>query len=317
MPQKFGATHAIKQSQFSHLKAHKLQSRLKKLKPFLESTYDRFHNPKFLSTDPILNVHQFSDPRDREIAAFFSAFLAYGNVKQINKSVSKLLHLMKNAPYDFIFNLNIQNEKKRFSDFKHRFTDAEDILCTCYLLHQVYNSNADLQSFFQIGYNPEDSYLDRAASIFLERLFNLKFTPYFDRDFMLKKSSFKHFLPDPARGSACKRLWLFLRWMCRPDDGVDLGVWDKMPYSKLLMPLDTHVFRIGTNLGLITRKSPDLVASKEMTKNLSIVSQNDPTRYDFSLCRVGILKECPTVLDKTHCKSCGFYSICETRKKLL
>lgn len=290
--------------------------KIKKLLPFLEETYDLYHKADYLSTDPLLNVHRFKDKKDREIVAFFSAFLAYGNVTQINKSIAKLLVAMDNQPYDFIYNLDNCAAGELLNGFKHRFTDEEDILYICFALQKIYRSYGSLEDLFLSGYNERNTDLQNAAAHFIDFFSSSDAAVQGRNEIMRQKSSFKHFLPSPARGSACKRLWLFLRWVCRPDDGIDLKIWSRVPHSKLLMPIDTHIFRIGKNLGLITTSTPNQRAALEMTENLRKLNPADPIKYDFSLCRIGILKQCPSKSELKICNECGFKPVCLTRRAL-
>ena len=46
-----------------------------------------------------------------------------------------------------------------------------------------------------------------------------------------------------GKTSACKRTYMFLRWMVRKNSPVDLGLWDWYSPQKLLIPLDTHVMQ--------------------------------------------------------------------------
>lgn len=286
------------------------------LAPFLERLFISYHRPGYLGTDPLALVHEFSDPEDREFAALFAALLAYGNVKQIQKSLRSLFTAMGGHPAPFVRCFNWSEAQARLEGFKHRFTDAQDILCLCWLLHQAVQASGSLEKAFARGYRPEESDLTSAASRFLDYLHAQEFAPYFDRETMLARGSFKHLIPRADRGSACKRLHLFLRWVIRPADGLDLGAWASIPPSRLLVPVDTHVLRIGQNLGLISGNTSSLEAAREITACLRGADPGDPVRYDFSLCRIGILRACPTASNLEACRSCELHDPCRRRQEL-
>jgi uncharacterized protein (TIGR02757 family) len=118
-----------------------------------------------------------------------------------------------------------------------------------------------------------------------------------------------HLVPDPRKGSASKRLLLWLRWMVRPDDGVDLGLWD-VPASALLIPVDTHVHRIARNLGLTRRKDASWRTAEEITAVLRRFDARDPVRYDFAICHLGVSRSCPSRRDEVKCASCVVRTAC-------
>lgn len=280
------------------------------LAPFLERVYARYHDPCYLGSDPLVVVHGFREPHDREIAALFAALLAYGNVKQINASLARLFDAMEGRPGQFVREFAHSHAHERLRTFKHRFTDAEDVLCLCHLLHQAI-ARQPLETMFARHMRNEESDLVGAASRFIEELLSGGFGPHFSRRRMLAKQSFKHLLPRPDAGSACKRIHLFLRWMVRRADGIDLGLWPSVPASRLLIPVDTHVMRIAANLGLLRRKSASVGAAREITANLRQIDPGDPVRFDFSLCRLGILQECPTSARIEACAACALGEVCE------
>lgn len=283
------------------------------LSTFLEAVYERYHRPEYLVSDPLVMVRSFPDPADREIAALFAALLAYGNVKQINVSLQRLFDGMQTPPRRFIENFDMNKARQTLGGFKHRFADADDILCLSWLLHQAVNTRP-LEEGFRNGIYNDDTDLAFAAGRFVDYLQSFDFAPYFDKNTMLAKSSFKHLLPRADRGSACKRIHLFLRWVVRDDDGIDLGLWPGVSSALLLVPIDTHVMRLSRNLGFTSRQSASLAFSRDVTRRLRKVDRNDPVRFDFALCRLGILKACPTRSDIKACRSCELHSVCHHRR---
>lgn len=282
---------------------------------FLESVYERYHQPAYLGSDPLVMVRAFDDPQDREVAALFAALLAYGNVKQINASLLRLFTAMGGRPGRFIHEFDMDVARVALSGYKHRFSDENDILCLCWLLHQAVQKQS-LEAGFRSAMREGEMDLANAAGRFFDYLHSFSFEPYFDRDSMKARSSFKHLMPRADKGSACKRIHLFLRWMIRGDDGIDLGLWPSVPAALLLVPVDTHILRISTNLGFSTRKAASLEFARDVTRMLRLVDPDDPARFDFSLCRLGILKLCPSKADLQMCERCELQGVCQKRRTL-
>jgi uncharacterized protein (TIGR02757 family) len=293
-----------------------MSRRGRELAPFLDALAERYHKSGYLGSDPLQLVHEFSDGADQEIAGLFCALLAYGNVKQILASLRRLFAAMDGHPARFVLEFEYPYAARRLRGFKHRFTDEEDILCLCYLLHQVMREHGALETLFVQGMDPQDEDLVGAAGRFINRLHSHDFAPHFDRERMLRKGSFKHLLPRADKGSACKRIHLWLRWMVRPADGVDLGLWTRVPAAKLVVPVDTHVLRIAQNLGLVKRRNGSLLAAREITSVLRAADSADPVRYDFAICRLGILKACPSSNSLEQCRPCELHDVCRRRAKL-
>ena len=263
--------------------------RLDQLKQLLDGIFDQYHRPEYLGSDPLLMVHRFSAPEDREIAALFAALLAYGNVKQINASLDRLFTAMEWQPRRFIEQFSWPDASAALRGFKHRFADEYDILCLSWLLHQAL-ARQPLEQIFASCIAPGETDLANAAGRFFDSLQSGSFAPHFNRHEILGRSSFKHLMPRADKGSACKRVHLFLRWMIRPADGVDLGIWQSLSPALLLVPIDTHLFKISRELRLSRLKTPSLEFSRQVTARLRKFDPADPARYDFSLCRLGILK---------------------------
>lgn len=259
-----------------------------RLRKYLEEVYQHYHRPEYLGSDPLVIVRRFESNADREIAALFSALLAYGNVKQINRDLVSLFRSMDWTPAAFLRDFRFAEASRRLDGFKHRFTDRTDVLCLCWLLHQLLR-HSNLETAFVQGWREGETDLVAAASRFCDTLYSMDFGPYLDRSQMLSRTSFKHFLPRADRGSACKRIHLFLRWVVRQNDGIDLGIWKTIAPSRLLIPVDTHILRIAQQLGICSRRSASAAAAREITDHLRHFCPEDPVRYDFSLCRTGIL----------------------------
>ncbi len=241
----------------------------------LEALYSLYNRRCYVHPDPLEFLYDFQDPLDVEVVGFIASSLAYGNVKQILRSVSLVLSKMGPSPSDFLLSSPLNRIANTFSDFKHRFTAGEDLARLLWGVRRVIEIHGSLQKCFMSRLRHDDGTVIPALSAFVKDIFPE------GCDFLI---------PTPGKGSACKRLNLFLRWMVRRDD-VDPGGWDGVPPSKLLVPLDTHMHRIAMTLGLTKRKQADLRTAIEITEAFREVSPRDPVRYDFVLTRFGIRKD--------------------------
>jgi len=243
----------------------------------LERKYEEYNSSSFIETDPISIPHRFSKKQDIEIAAFFSATIAWGNRKSIITSANKLMNLMDNAPHDFVLH-HRDDDLKKLLDFKHRTFNATDTLYFVEFLKQHYLKHESLEDAF-LKSEIKDSQAETLSG-FHSYFFSLEDSPHRTR---------KH-VATPIRGSTCKRMNMFLRWMVRKDkSGVDFGIWKKIKPSQLLIPLDVHVDRTARKLGLIKRKQTDWQTVVELTENLKQFDPKDPVKYDFALFGISVL----------------------------
>jgi uncharacterized protein (TIGR02757 family) len=252
-----------------------------KLKQKLEYHYKAFDKSK-LEPDPLQFPHLFDDEKDIEVMAFIASVFAYGNVKQIINSLKKFLVIANNQPYKFIRNISINN--RREENFIHRFYSSEDILHLFQLLKFVYSELGSLKKLFISGHQETDSNTKNAitnfSNYFLEKA---------QDEFGELSGGLKFMFPLPEKGSACKRMNLFLRWMVRKDE-LDFGLWSEIPTSKLIIPVDTHIARICTQLRLTKRNNVSWQMAEEITENLKKFDPNDPIKYDFAICHIGMRK---------------------------
>ena len=244
----------------------------------LENVYRQYNKRGLISPDPLEFLFAYKNKNDREITALIASSLAYGRVSQILKSISHVLHVMGNSPYEFIKTNDMQYFLSSFAGFKHRFTTGEELADFLHAIKQVIAKYGSLEKCFNVGYNPEHETIHEALTAFVAKLRAESSYP---------KNSL---LPNPALGSACKRLNLFLRWMVRSDD-VDPGGWNKKFASKLIVPLDTHMFHFGRSYGFTARKNADLTAAKEITAAFRKLCPHDPVKFDFAITRFGIRHE--------------------------
>ncbi|MBI5892988.1 MAG: TIGR02757 family protein [Deltaproteobacteria bacterium] len=279
-----------------------------KLKTYLDKLYNSFDR-KSISPDPLEFLHKFKNPKDQEIVGLIASSLAYGKVQMILKSINCVLDIMHWPPYKFTMRFNPKTQAKLFAGFSHRFNTGKDIACLIYFAKQMIESNGSIGGFFLKGYNPDDKNIKQAIASFSKRALMLDSEPVYGKKRLPKNAGIRFFFPSPENGSPCKRLNLYLRWMVRRKD-VDLGLWKEISPSKLIIPLDTHTARISKNIGLTKRKSSDWKTTEEITENLKKLDPDDPVKYDFSLCRLGILDKCPRKKNEEKCGLCLIKEIC-------
>jgi uncharacterized protein (TIGR02757 family) len=237
--------------------------------------YDR----RFLDTDPVGIVRRFDEPEDREIAGLIAAGLAYGRVVSIRRSLESILLVMGPKPARFVESFDPAADAHRFDGFVHRFTRGRDVAILIERVRDAKASAGSLEAYFLTGDDPRSETLGPALDSFGARLFSG----------LPRGHGTRWLLPLPSGGSACKRSCLFLRWMVRPDDGVDCGVWPRVLPSRLVLPLDTHLFKVVRALGWTRRKSAGWAMALEVTERLRAIDPADPIRFDFALSRLGIL----------------------------
>jgi uncharacterized protein (TIGR02757 family) len=248
------------------------------LKEFLDAKVIQYNNPKFIESDPIQVPHQFSIKEDIEIAAFLTATIAWGNRKMIIKNAKKLMQLLGNSPFEFVIN-HQEKELENLKNFVHRTFNNHDLLYFIKALQHIYNNHNGLESVF--SEYAEAHSLQNSIHHFKRIFFEI---PYPVR-------TQKH-ISDPVKGSAAKRINMFLRWMVRKDNaGVDFGIWEKLSPSQLSCPLDIHSGNTARKLGLLKRKQNDAKALFELDTNLRMLDAEDPAKYDFALFGLGVFEK--------------------------
>lgn len=278
------------------------------LKMLLENLYAR-RSFLYRENDPVSFCHRFTNPQDQEIVGLIASTLAYGNVKSIVRSVERVIHKMTPTPRRFIEDLDIRECKDRYSDFKHRFNDATDL---CALFHVARNMIEKADSIGAYVASFHDSRADDVTSTiasFTHDVKTMDFRPIFGSRTPPAHSHFSFLFPSPSNGSACKRLCMYLRWMVRPADGIDLGLWCDISASQLIIPVDSHIERISRFLGFTTRRQPDWRMAIEITAALREFDPHDPVKYDFPLCHLGISEGCNGV-DRSPCLTCPLAHVC-------
>lgn len=244
----------------------------KDLHEYLDEKYNKFDSPSFIETDPISIPHKFSKREDIEISGLISATIAWGQRKSIIKNANYFMALMDNSPFEFVMN-HSKSDLNRFDKAVHRTFNGEDLKFFITSLHNIYSKYNSIEDVFV----KEKSVFDGLCA-FYQEFFSI---PHLDRT--------RRHVANVAKGSAAKRLNMYLRWMVRKDKkGVDFGIWDRISMSDLYLPLDVHTGRISRMLGLLERKQNDWKAVEELTNRLKEFDPNDPVKYDFALFGVGV-----------------------------
>lgn len=248
------------------------------LKEFLDAKVEQYNHPSFLESDPIQIPHRFNLKEDVEISAFLTATIAWGNRKSIINNANRMMELMDNAPYDFILN-HKEADLEKFSGFVHRTFNPIDLCYFITSLKNIYETHGGLENVFANGISKDS--MQPAISNFKHTFFEL---PHQTR-------TTKH-VSDPLKGSAAKRINMFLRWMVRDNStGVDFGLWKSIPTSVLSCPLDVHSGNVGRKLKLLRRKQNDGKALAELDKSLRKLDPIDPVKYDFALFGLGVFEK--------------------------
>lgn len=241
----------------------------------LDVLYHQYNCREQVHPDPLVFLYAYPDIRDREIAGLLASCLAYGRVAQIYKSLSCVLEKMGTSPLVFLKRSTRRSLTEAYIGFSHRFATGENIVTLMLAIKDVLDRYGSIHGCFLSG-------MTSGADTVLPAL--TRFAAAFTAG---NPKGIGHLIPLPERGSACKRLNLFLRWVVRKDD-VDPGGWDQIPASKLIIPLDVHMYRVGVHLGFTLRKQADMRTALEITRAFSQMIPEDPLKYDFTLCRMGM-----------------------------
>ena len=246
------------------------------LKEFLDEKVELYNRPAFIEHDPISIPHRYSKKEDIEISGFLAATIAWGNRKMILRNAGRIMALLDDSPFDFTMNSDEQ-DIERIEGFVHRTFNSTDLIYFLKALQNIYRDKGGLETIFKT-YQTSDS-LQPAIHELHKIFFEL---PY-------EKRTERH-VSDPYKGSAAKKLNMYLRWMIRKDDrGVDFGLWKSIPPSVLSCPLDLHSGNVARKLGILSRKQNDAKAVSELDKVLRKMDKDDPVKYDFALFGLGAI----------------------------
>lgn len=242
----------------------------------LEELAKKYETEDFIKDDPVQFPHRFAKSEDIEIAAFISSIFAFGSRKIFIKKLDDLFKIMNNQPHNFVINF----DPKTLKGFNYRFAKDFDIIEVFQILNKLYKEDKGLKDLFEYGYRLNNSILpmlQTAADYFYSNVKNEV------------GMGFYHLIPNPKNGGAMKRMNMFLRWMVRKPP-VDLGIWDFIPTSELLIPLDTHVSRLSREMGLLKGSRDNFKAVLELTENLRKFDPQDPVKFDFAMFGLGVNK---------------------------
>ena len=265
------------------------------LKAMLDRLYSLYPFAERVEHDPIRFPLRYKEPLDREAVGFISSALAYGRVTLFGAVLEKIFTVMGGHPHEFIASFNPKRDTKKLGGAKYRFQSAEDIAALVYITGQMLRRHGSLEAAFTRHMRPGDEDTGAMIAGFVDEALGIDTSKVYGHD--AKPAGLKQMLPSPD--GASKRMCLYLRWMVRRAD-IDMGLWRSVSPSMLVIPLDTHIGRIGRCLGLTSRSANDWKTALEITRSLRALDPADPLKYDFALCHLGISGECATI----NCEGC-------------
>ena len=251
-----------------------------------------------IDPDPLQLVLRYSGRRDQEVAGLIAAAFAYGRASIVVANAGSVLDAMGRSPHAYLAAFDREEALLRFRSFAHRFHKTRELVDLLDCIAEALAAHGSLGSLFRSCYAADDADIGRSLARFVEALIGRR-----------PSAALRYLLTSPSDGSACKRMNLYLRWMVRRTP-PDLGIWNFVDPSKLVIPLDTHVHRIATFLGLSGRKSADWKTARAITDSLAKLDPADPVRYDFAICRLGILDLCSRRRRKENCEVCLLRDVC-------
>jgi uncharacterized protein (TIGR02757 family) len=284
----------------------------------LEALY-RLYGPESTGTDPILFVGRYASPEDREVVGWIATAFAYGQVRTIQDNVGRLLDALGSRPasaLDRIADFRAFAQES-LSGFRHRFHGASDAATLFYVIARAREQGGgSLRGFFERELRDEDRDVAGLLSRVVARIEAFDYRPALGSRRIPAGSPVRFFFPDPAAGSACKRWNLYLRWMVRRD-ALDFGLWPGIPTDRLVIPTDTHIHRIARRLALTRRRTADWKAARQITDALARFDSRDPVRFDYALCRIGILDICRPRPTLSRCHECPVQEPCSIGRRRL
>lgn len=282
----------------------------------VKTVLDRLYatrSPRHLANDPLSFCHRYPDPADREVAAVIASAFAYGNVAIILRTLESIFAELGPSPRRYVEQFEPKQGLRAFSGFKHRFNDGRDLSALLWAIRLMIAQAGSVEAFFMRGLEPAAEDVTRALNAYSSAVLSQDYGPVFGTQEIPADSYFPFLFPAPVSGSACKRLCMFLRWVVRPVDDIDLGLWRGISTAQLIIPVDTHIQRISGYLGFTRRKSADWRMAREITAALRRFDPVDPVKYDFSLAHLGISAGCDGA-DPLACLSCPIAGICPQAK---
>lgn len=280
----------------------------KEIKATLDRSIEKYSHLRRRDEDPVGIVWNYESDLDREIVGLFASSLAYGRVDLLRPATIKAMASLGPSPSVFLLDASTQQLQELWPDFVYRMTKGDDLIDLARAIQETLRSEGSPGNLYQeIWEDTPGQGVTRhlvTASTWVKTLRSRRLRSSLHR-------GFRYLLPDPEDGSTCKRLHLYFRWMVRPADGIDLGLWPSPSPADLVIPLDTHMTRFCRYLGFLERKSTDLKAALEVTEKLKTFCEEDPLLYDFPLCHLGISGDCIHKPSTEHCPRCPINSHCQ------
>ncbi len=239
------------------------------LKRRLDKLYHIYNNREYIQYDPLRYIYLFEDEKEKELMGFMASSLAFGRVTQIFRAIDRLLEIMGKSPLQYVMALGTEPEPDLLS-FRYRFVSGQDIHMFLHITKRLIEDYGSIGFFMKHHYNRGN---------FL-KLVDLVTRQYADIKFLV---------PASMKTSACKRLFMYFRWMVRRDN-IDTGLWSFIDPAELIVPLDTHIFQSAVKLGLTSKRAPSFAVAREITENLKAFCKNDPVRYDWAISHEGIIQ---------------------------
>ncbi|MDQ3069994.1 MAG: TIGR02757 family protein [Acidobacteriota bacterium] len=281
------------------------------LKASLDRLYDSFNAPDS-AFDPVQVVQRYPRREDREIVAFIASAVAFGRVASVVNSTNAICAVLGDRPADVLETFRPAREGRKLRPLVHRWTRGDDFVALLWILRAFIREHGSLEQAFAAGMRPGDVDVGPAIERFSARAREVDLVPVYGK--VPARPGVYFFFPRPSSGSACKRMNLFLRWMVRTD-GVDPGGWTSVPASKLVIPLDTHIIRVGRCLKLTTYQSPGWKMAAQITASLRKLDAADPVRYDFSLCHLGMMGGCRFGAVGARSHTCQLAGVCHPSQR--
>jgi uncharacterized protein (TIGR02757 family) len=277
----------------------------------LENLYRTFDHVTS-ATDPVHIVRRYPDPADREVVGFCAAALAFGRVASVLQSIEALLKVMGPSPARFARRFEPADHRTRLAPLVHRWISGRDLMALLLILRRMLREDGSIEAFFLRGDDAAAPDVGQALDDFSRRALATDLREAYGRR-VPRQRGVSYFFPRPSAGSACKRLNLFLRWMVRRD-AIDLGVWSSVSPARLIVPLDTHIVRLGRCLHLTRYTSPGWKMAADITSSLRRIDPQDPVRFDFALCHVGMMNACG-FLKTQRDSQCPLRGLCHPKVK--
>jgi len=276
-------------------------ARIARIGEALERVRKEMRVEERFAKDPVSFVHRYERAEDRELVAVIASCLAFGNVKALTAKIEDALTRLGPSP------ATAGDDPRRVATslrgWKHRLYTGADLTALVVGARRVQLASGGLGADIRARFDAHGGDLGLAMSSFTAAIRAAGGLG------ARKTMGARHILAGPDGGSAAKRMMLLLRWMARPADGVDVGDWD-LPTSALVIPLDVHLHRLAKNLGLTKRTSASWLAALEVTRELKRIDPDDPVKYDFPLCHLGMVQGCPSTRDPVRCEGCGVKPVC-------